>query len=232
MRALVLLAALALGAGAAPPARAAESAPKLDSPHYRFDRATIRKGAELFARHCFACHSLSRIRYRRLETDLGMAPGTLKGDIMLPGNALIHQGMVNAMRSADAAKWFGVAPPDLSLEARYRGVDWIYTYLKSFYRDPGRPTGYDNRVFKNVAMPDVLERLQGSYAADGGVISKGTLSPQQFESDVAEITAWLQYTSDPSKLTREALGPWVIGFLALFTLLAYALKRAVWRRVH
>lgn len=230
MRRLLIIAALALGA--LPPPAAAEAAPKLEAPHYRFDRATIRRGAEMFARRCSACHSVSRIRYARLETDLDMPLGTLRDDIMLPSGAHIHQGMMSAMRPRDAAKWFGVAPPDLTLEARYRGIDWIYTYLKSFYRDVKRPTGFDNRVFKNVAMPDVLEPLQGIRAEDGSVIRKGSVSPQQFDRDLAAITAWLQYTSDPSKLAREALGPWVIGFLVLFTLLAYALKRVVWRRVH
>ncbi|HVB49624.1 MAG TPA: cytochrome c1 [Burkholderiales bacterium] len=224
---LLLMAVLALGA-----LPAAAATPKLEAPYYRFDRATIRRGAELFARRCSVCHSVSRIRYRRLETDLDMPPGTLRDDIMLPSGARIHQGMMSAMRPRDAAKWFGMAPPDLTLEARYRGIDWIYTYLKSFYRDPKRPTGFDNRIFKNVAMPDVLEPLQGIRAEDGSVIQKGSVSPEQFDRDVAVITAWLQYTSDPSKLTREALGPWVIGFLVLFTLLAYALKRIVWRRVH
>ncbi len=224
---LLLMAVLALGA-----LPAAAAAPKLEAPHYRFDRATIRRGAELFARRCSACHSVAHIRYGRLETDLRMRLGTLRDDIMLPSGARIPQGMVSAMRPQDAAKWFGAAPPDLTLEARYRGIDWIYTYLKSFYWDPKRPTGFDNRVFKNVAMPDVLEPLQGIRAADGSVIEKGSVTPQQFDRDVADLTAWLQYTSDPSKLAREALGPWVIGFLVLFTLLAYALKRVVWRRVH
>lgn len=230
MRRALLVAVLALAA--LPPASAAEPAPALAAPHYRFDRATIRRGAELFAQHCFACHSVSRIRYERLETDLGLPAATLEHDIMLPGDARIHQGMVSAMRPQDAAKWFGVAPPDLTLEARYRGVDWINTYLRSFYRDPTRPTGFNNHVFKNVAMPDVLEPLQGILAADGSVIEKGSVPPQEFDRDVDDITAWLQYTSDPSKLARQALGPWVILFLVVFTLLAYALKHVVWRRVH
>lgn len=230
MKKLLFLALLALGA--APLAAVAESGPQLMTPHYHFDRPTIREGAKLFAEHCFSCHSMSRIRYKRLETDLGMSAKTLKQDIMLPSGAQLNKGMVVTMRPKDAAKWFGVAPPDLSLEARYRGVDWIYTYLMSFYRDPSRPTGFNNHVFPKVAMPDVLAPLQGIKAKDGSVIEKGSVSPQVFDQDMQYITAWLQYASDPSKLTRESIGPWVIAFLVVFTILAYALKRAVWRDVH
>jgi ubiquinol-cytochrome c reductase cytochrome c1 subunit len=229
MKAVLIVALLAVPAM---PARAAEGAPTLETPHYQLDRATIRKGATLFATHCLSCHSLKHIRYHRLESDLGMSAATIEKEIMLPDGAQMNKGMTVSMRAQDAKQWFGAAAPDLTLEARYRGVDWIYTYLKSFYYDPGRPSGWNNRVFNNVAMPNVLERLQGIKAADGSTIGPGTVSPQEFDRDVQYITAWLQYTADPSKLARVDLGPWVIAFLVVFTLLAYGLKRVYWRRVH
>ena len=166
MRRLLLVAALAL-AGFPPPA-AAEAAPRLEAPHYDFDRATIRKGAELFAQRCFACHSVAHIRYQRLETDLGMPLGTLEDDIMLPSDARIHQGMVSAMRPQDAAKWFGVAPPDLTLEARYRGIDWIYTYLKSFYRDPKRPMASTTTCSRTWRCPTCSSRCKASSPPTAG----------------------------------------------------------------
>jgi ubiquinol-cytochrome c reductase cytochrome c1 subunit len=225
----IILALLAVGAA---PAIAAEGTPRLETPHYRFDRATIRKGAELFALHCLSCHSLKRVRYHRLESDLGMNAATIEKEIMFPDGAEMNKGMTVTMRAEDAKQWFGAAPPDLSLEARYRGVDRIYTYLKSFYYDPSRPSGWNNRLFENVAMPNVLARLQGIKAADGSVVTPGSASPQEFDQDIQYITAWLQYAADPSKLTRTRLGPWVIAFLVVFTLLTYALKRVYWRRVH
>lgn len=229
MRAALVLTLLIFSAV---PALAAESAPKLEAPHYRFDRTTIRKGARLFAMHCLSCHSLERIRYRRLETDLGMSAATIEKEIMLPDGAEMDKGMTVAMRAQDAKQWFGAAPPDLSLEARYRGVDWIYTYLESFYYDSTRPSGWNNHVFKNVAMPNVLEPLQGIKAADGSTIRPGSVSRRQFDQDAQYLTAWLQYAADPSKLARTRLGPWIIAFLVVFTLAAFALKRVYWRRVH
>lgn len=228
MRAALMAALLAVGAA---PASAAAGTPKLETPHYRLDRATIRKGGELFALHCLSCHGLKRIRYQRLESDLGMNAATIEKEIMFPDGAELNDGMKVTMRPEDAKRWFGAAPPDLSLEARYRGVDWIYTYLESFYYDPSRPSGWNNRVFNNVAMPNALARLQGIKAADGSTIRPGSVSPQEFDQDVQYITAWLQYTADPSKLTRARLGPWAIAFLVVFTLLAYALKRVYWHRV-
>jgi ubiquinol-cytochrome c reductase cytochrome c1 subunit len=228
MRKLACLAVLALAA--ALPASAQEAA-KLSTPHYRFDRATLQAGAKFFASNCTACHSLGHIRYRRLATDLGMSKEALTR--IFPQARNKPDDVIKSAMPADAAlQAFGVVPPDLTLEARYRGTRWIYSYLKGFYSDPSRPTGFNNHVRPNVAMPDVLAGLQGIVAADGSVISKGSVSPAEFDRDIAAVTAWLQYTSDPSKLERRALGPWVIGFLVVFTLVAYALKRVVWRPVH
>lgn len=229
MKAALALVFLVVGVA---PVFAVEEGPKLDTPHYRFDRSTIRKGATLFATHCLSCHGLKHIRYQRLQSDLGIDAAKIEKDIMLPDGAEMNEGMTVTMRPEDAKKWFGAAPPDLTLEARYRGVDWIYTYLKSFYYDSSRPSGWNNHVFNNVAMPNVLEPLQGIKAADGSTIRSGSVSPQEFDQDVEYITAWLQYTGDPSQLTRRSIGPWAIGFLVVFTLLAYALKRVYWRRVH
>ncbi|MEW5791434.1 MAG: cytochrome c1 [Pseudomonadota bacterium] len=212
--------------------RASEAAVKLDHPEYTFDRETIQRGAKIFAEYCFTCHSLKYMRYNRLVADLGMPESVVKQEIMRPDGAKINGNMTVTMSHDDAAAWFGKAPPDLTLEARARGVDWIYTYLRSFYRDNGRPTGWNNHVFPMVAMPNVLAPLQGEKDANGKVIQAGSMTPQQFDKTVADLTAFLQYVSDPSELKRQSMGPYVLGFLLIFTILAYLLKREYWRDVH
>ena len=210
-------------------AGAANAAVKLEHVHNHFDAATLARGAKLYAEHCLSCHSLRYVRYNRLVPDLGMSKSTVEQAIMLPSGANFDRGMISAMRPADAKRWFGTAPPDLSLEVRYRGADWVYTYLHSFYRDPQRPNGWNNRLFPNVAMPDILARLGGIQDRRGHTLVPGALTPAEFDHVTADLTAWLRYTSDPSKIQRIALGPYVIGFLVVFAVLAYLLKRAYWR---
>lgn len=209
----------------------AEPAVKLESPRYRLDRPTIRQGAKLFATYCLGCHSMKQIRYGRLVADLGMSKGEVEKDIMQGNGAALTQGMVSAMKPEDARAAFGVAPPDLSLEARYRGPDWIYTYLRSFYQDPKRPSGWNNHLFHGVAMPNVLAGIGGTRDAQGKLVAPGSLPPQEFEQRLARLTAWLDYASDPSVLERRALAPYALGFLGVFTVLAWLTKRAYWRDV-
>jgi ubiquinol-cytochrome c reductase cytochrome c1 subunit len=150
------------------------------------------------------------------------------------------------MPEAEAAKWFGKAPPDLSLEARAKGPDWIYNYLKSFYLDPTSAVGWNNTVFPNASMPNALWELQGLQVAvrapaENGeeahiekleLIQPGRMDAAQFSQAVRDITAFLQYAAEPAALKREATGLWVILYLALFTLLAYFLKKEYWKDVH
>lgn len=203
----------------------------LEHAHYRFDAITLARGAKLYAEHCLSCHSVRYVRYSRLVPDLGMTKSTIEHRIMLPSGANFDRGMISVMRPEDAKRWFGTAPPDLSLEVRYRGADWVYTYLHSFYWDPQRPGGWNNRLFPNVAMPDILAHLGGIQDRQGRMLRPGVLTPAAFDHMTAEITAWLRYTSDPSKIKRMALGPYVIGFLVLFAVLTYLLKRSYWRDV-
>jgi ubiquinol-cytochrome c reductase cytochrome c1 subunit len=209
----------------------AETAMKLASPHYRLDPATIREGATLFATYCLGCHSMKQIRYGRLMDDLGMSKGELEKDLMQGSGAALTRGIVSAMKPGDAKAAFGVAPPDLSLEARYRGPDWIYTYLRSFYQDPSRPSGWNNHLFPNVAMPNVLAGIGGTHDAQGRLLTPGSLPPAEFDRQLAQLTAWLDYASDPSVLERRAIAPYALGFLGAFTVLAWLTKRAYWRDV-
>lgn len=210
---------------------AAAAQPPLQTPDYAFDKATLREGAVLYAQYCLSCHSLRYLRYTRVARDLNMSKSQVKSKLMLPDGATFDKGMLDTLNPQDAKQWFGITPPDLTLEARYRGADWIYTYLHSFYLDSSRPTGWNNHLFPNVSMPNVLAAESGQRDANGNVITKGTVSPAQYDHIVAAITAWLQYTSDPSIIGRRALGPYVLGFVAVFSLLAFMLKRAYWRDV-
>jgi len=144
--------------------------------------------------------------------------------------------MKNSMAPLDGKHWFGQTPPDLTLVARVRGVDWIYTYLRSFYKDDKRPFGVNNLVFPEVGMPDVLADLQGMQAKteDGELelVKGGKLSPQEFDDAVRDLVNFLAYSGEPVRLEREALGVRVLVFLVLFFILAYFLKKEYWKDVH
>jgi len=226
------VALIALWAMTSAAAHAQEARVSLQTPHYSFDRQTLLRGAKEFVDRCQTCHTLKYLRYSRVGEDLGLKESQVKKMLMVPANAEYHGAMLNTMPAKDAARWFGVSPPDLTLVARYRGTDWLYTYLKSFYRDPSRPSGWNNRVFPHVAMPDVLAMAGGQRDKEGKLVKAGSLSPKQYDRLVSDLTAWLQYTSDPSKVQRMALGPWVIAFLLVLSVLAYLLKKDYWRAVH
>lgn len=216
---------VATGAGA-------DDAYPLQTPQYTMNKATVVRGARLFADHCMACHSVSSLRYDMLTQDLGMPEADVKKDIMLPDKANYLMGMTSTMPDALAISMFGYAPPDLSHMERYKGADWIYTYLLSYYRDPSRPSGWNNHVFPNVAMPDVLAPWGGMVNAQGEVIQNGSEPLAKFRDQTADIVAFLRYTADPSIFERRALAPWALGGILIFTLLAYFLKREYWKDVH
>ena len=210
--------------------------------------ASLQRGAKYFANYCMGCHSAQYVRYNRLGADLGLTDTQLENYLMPTGGAKPFDTMVSAMPAADAEKWFGRAPPDLTLEARSRGTDWIYSYLKSFYNDPKSATGSNNLVLPNAAMPNVLWELQGTqkpvYKTEGGEggsvqefdhfdqVTPGKLSPEQFDQVAYDITNFLSYTAEPIQLERRALGLKVIGFLILFFLFAFMLKRELWKKLH
>ena len=208
------------------------------------DKASIARGADNFVNHCFGCHSLSFMRYNRLAKDLGISEKEAAERFVFTG-AKVGDLMKNAMRKEDGKRWFGNAPPDLSVEVRARSVDWIYTYLRSFYADPSRPWGVNNAVFDKVAMPHVLWDLQGlqqlnkpekeneaGHAAPSfTLIQPGKLSPQEFDNWVRDTVNFLNYVSEPSKSQRLALGKWVIAFILVFWVVMILLKKEFWKDV-
>ena len=204
----------------------------LATPSYTFNKPTVIAGAKLFADHCSACHAVSSLRYNRLAADLGMTKAEIKNDIMLPDGAGYLQGMRPTMTQADAKKWFGLPAPNLSHIVRATGARFVYTYLTSFYWDPKRPSGWNNHVFPNVAMPNILAPWGGTYSKSGKVLQPGSESPAVYHKQVAEIVAFLRYASDPSVFERRAIGRYVLGTLIVLTILAYLLKREYWKDIH
>ncbi|WP_047048498.1 cytochrome c1 [Vibrio mexicanus] len=212
------------------------------------DQASLQNGAKLFMNYCFACHSTQYQRYERVATDLGIPADLMKENLMFDPEAKIGDLMVSAIPQDSAAQWFGAPPPDLTLVARVRGVDWLYTYLRSFYADPSRPFGVNNVVFPMVGMPHVLEELQGipqpvygTRVVDGveeqvivDIKTDGTgeLNEEEYDDAIRDLVNFLEYSGDPVKLERHTLGWWVMGFLVIFTIIVVLLKKEYWRDVH
>ena len=217
----------------------------LDSAYINLsDKVSLRNGAHTFVNYCLSCHEASFMRYERMAEDLGIDSETLKRDMMFaakkPGELMtVH------MSDEDAKAWFGVVPPDLSLTARSRGPDWIYTYLRGFYRDEGTATGWNNTLYPNVAMPHVLYEWEGMRKANfenssNGAkvlagydrLSPGTMSAQEYESAIRDLTNFMVYLAEPAKLVRYRIGFWVMLFMLVFVGLSYLLKKEYWRDVH
>lgn len=214
---------------------------KLDhAPDLSHNNAALQRGAKLFVNYCLNCHSASFMRYNGLR-HIGLTPTEIKKNLMFTSKT-IGGLMTIAMRRKDATKWFGVPPPDLSLVVQATtseagsGADWLYTYLRDFYRDDSRPTGWNNLLFHNVAMPFPLWQLQGQQVLgphDKLELAKaGELTPKQYDAQVADLVAFLKYVSDPTAQTREHIGVYVMIYLAILLVLAYALKRNYWKDVH
>ena len=207
------------------------------------DRGSVVHGAKVFVKYCLGCHSIKHIRYQRIAQDFGIDEKKMLADIA-PQGATIYDQMHTAMNAHDSAKWFGVQPPDLSLIARSRGADWLYSYLKSFYTDPSKPLGANNLVLKDVGMPNVFWQLQGEqkpeYATVDGqqVIDRlvleqpGTVSEQEFDKLVNDLVNFLAYVGEPIKTERERFGKYVLFFLFMFWVIAYLLKKEYWKDVH
>lgn len=191
------------------------------------DKESLVRGLDLFQHYCSGCHSTQYQRYERVANDLGVSIDEMRTKFVFTG-AKVGELMENAIPEKDAAKWFGAAPPDLTLAARVRGEDWVYSYLKGFYKDPSRPFGVNNTVFPSVGMPHVLEGLQGIAVkqADGSLVATGgKLSAEEYDQAARDITGFLVYSAEPIKLERQALGIWVLGFLFIFFVVAYFLKK-------
>ncbi len=208
------------------------------------DKPSLQRGARLFMNYCLSCHSASYMRYNRLGQDLGISEELVEKNLLFATDK-VGDLMSAVMPKADARAWFGTAPPDLTLEARARGPEWIYTYLRSFYRDDKSPSGWNNTVFPNVAMPHVLYEWQGSQRAvfkknDKGmahfekfeVEKPGTMPPKEFDQSMRDLTNFMVYLAEPAKLERYKIGVYVIIFLAVFFVLAYLLKKEYWKDIH
>ena len=209
------------------------------------DRASLQRGARLYMNYCSGCHSLKYLRYSRMAEDLGLTEDEVQANLNLNGGK-IGDHVISPMTAEMGVAAFGKAPPDLSVIARVRGSDWIYTYLKSFYLDESRPLGWNNKLFPNASMPNPLWEMQGLQQPVFGaktesgelpvesfsISQPGSQTPQQFDQTVRDITAFLEYAGEPAALKRPALGVWVILFLSFFTFMAWLLKKEYWRDVH
>lgn len=210
------------------------------------DKASLQRGAQLYMNNCVGCHSLKYMRYSRIADDLGLSEDQVMNNLNFTG-AKFGEHVISAMPAALAEKSFGKAPPDLSLIARVRGSDWVYTYLKSFYLDESRPLGWNNQLFPNASMPNPLWEMQGLQRAVYGkkdektgeapverleVAQAGTQSAEEFDRTARDIAAFLEYVGEPGALKRQQTGVWVVLFLAFFTFMAWLLKKEYWRDVH
>lgn len=183
------------------------------------DRASLQRGAQLFVNYCLGCHSLQYLRYERMADDLGI-PHELVMEHLNFTSERIGDTMLNAMDKKQAEQWFGAAPPDLSLVARLRTSDWLYSYLIKFVEDPSRPYGYDNLVFPAVGMPHVMAHVEEE------------LGEVEFRKAMLDITNFLTYAAEPVRLERERLGVYVLVFLFILIWPAYFLKKEYWKDVH
>jgi ubiquinol-cytochrome c reductase cytochrome c1 subunit len=241
VRSAILALALAVGLGAG---AAAQEEVELDSANNNISNtASLQRGAKYFVNYCLGCHSAKYVRYNRLGEDLQITDQQLIDNLMFTGERPFDL-MANAMRPEDAERWFKVAPPDLSLIARSRGPDYIFTFLRSFYVAPDRPTGVNNVVLPGTAMPHVLWQLQGIQRAvfskdDHGVevfegfevVQPGALDARAYDDAVRDIVNFLDYIGEPIKRQRQQLGTRVIGFLLVFLLIAFMLKKEIWKDV-
>ncbi len=199
------------------------------------DTASLQRGAKLYMNYCSGCHSLQFMRYDKLAEDLHLSQKLVQ-DYLLFASVKTDAPIERALQPQDAQKWFGVSPPDLTLIAKVRSADWLYTFLHSFYQAENRLWGSDNLLFPGVAMPHVLVSLQGIQHKDSAAslkrIQPGLLSPREYEQTLNDIVNFLVYTATPEKLTRQYLGLWVLLFLAIFAILAYLLKRLYWQHIN
>ncbi|MDP1557505.1 MAG: cytochrome c1 [Nitrosomonas sp.] len=220
---------------------AAEPGMPLDkAPVDTTDNASLQRGAETFANYCLTCHGASFMRYNR-HRDIGLNEVDVLDRLIFTGQKA-GDLMLTAMRGKEAEEWFGVTPPDLSVIARSRGADWLYSYLRAFYRDDTTVTGWNNLVFDRAAMPHVLYKLQGEQTVriegEKGEIRKlqldvpGSMSPKEYDNYIADLVSYMVYIGEPAANDRKQIGIFVMIFLFGMLGLTYALKREYWRDVH
>jgi ubiquinol-cytochrome c reductase cytochrome c1 subunit len=245
---------------AAPLAAAASESVKLDrlpadvNPH---DPVSLQRGVQVYVNYCLGCHSAAYMRYNRLQ-DLGLTEQQIRDNLIFTG-AKVGELMKIAMDPRDSREWFGTPPPDLTVIARSRsssagsGADWLYSYLRGFYRDPSRPTGWNNTVYPNVGMTHVLWQLQGEQVlttevqsiprGSKGEVEKhevqklvlekpGAMKPAEYDRMVGDLVNFLVYMGEPFRQSRVELGIYVLMFLGVLFVFAYLLKKEYWKDVH
>jgi ubiquinol-cytochrome c reductase cytochrome c1 subunit len=211
------------------------------------NKQSLQRGARIFVNYCLSCHSASLMRYERIGNDLGVDEKLVSENLMFTGGK-VGELMTVATAPDDAKEWFGTVPPDLTVIARARGVDWLYTYMRSFYQDDSRHIGTNNLVFPDVGMPNVLWELQGMQETvlktvkdhDGTehkvveleLVESGLQSPKEFDRTVRDLVNFLDYMGEPAKYERRQLGTKVILFLLVFLVLAILLKKEYWKDIH
>lgn len=249
MKKLILTLMVAFGAVAG--AHAAEEVSWDKAPNRTNDLPALQNGAKLFVNYCLNCHSAAFMRFNRL-TDLGISEQQIKDNLLFVQDK-VGEEMQSPIDPKQAKEWFGAAPPDLTLVARSRsghggsGPDYLYTYLRSFYRDPARPTGWNNLVFPNVAMPHALWELQGEREPQFEKVEEhgeeveafrgwkqvtpGTMTPVQYDQAVADLVGYMQWMAEPAQNSRIRIGAWVMLFLAVFLVIVWRLNAAFWKDV-
>jgi ubiquinol-cytochrome c reductase cytochrome c1 subunit len=196
---------------------------------------SLQRGARTFVNYCLNCHSANYMRYNRL-LEIGLTEKQIKDNLLFAGEK-VGDTMKVAINKNDAKKWFGAAPPDLSVEVRARGADWVYSYMRGFYRDNTRPTGWNNTVYDKVAMPHVLYELQGEQTLNHEtheleLAKPGKLSVEEYDTLVGDLTNYMAYMAEPAKQQRNHLGWFVLLFLGVLLVLTYKLKKAYWKDIH
>lgn len=231
----------------------AEGYPLDHAPDRANDMSALQNGARLFVNYCLNCHGAHSMRYSRLK-DLGLTDDQIRANLLLAGDK-VGDLMTTNLTVKDAKEWFGAAPPDLSVIARSRaseagsGPDWLYTYLRSYYKDDTRPTGWNNMVYPNVAMPHVLWELQGVRTAEFEevtdeeshakklefkkfvTVTPGKLTALEYDQNVADLVAYLTWMAEPAQNTRKRLGVWVLIWLSMLSVLAWRLNASYWKEV-
>jgi ubiquinol-cytochrome c reductase cytochrome c1 subunit len=217
------------------------------------DQAALQNGAKLFVNYCLNCHSAAYMRYNRME-QIGLTPEQIKANMLFTTDK-VGEVMKSSLDPKQAKEWFGGLPPDLTVIARSRsaagqgsGADYLYTYLRTYYRDSGRPTGWNNLAYPNVGMPHALWELQGErkpvfeeHEAHGhksqvftgrwDTVKPGTMDARSYDDAIADLVAFMQWMSEPAAKTRQQLGVWVLFFLGIFTVIAWRLNAAFWKDI-
>jgi len=216
------------------------------------DHEALQRGAKVFFDKCQGCHGLKYIRYIDLANGIGLKETKDKSLIQIIKETLIHSNdsinenniIESSINKENGMKWFGKVIPDLSLISRYRGDDWIYTYMQSFYKDTSRPWGVNNLIFPDVGMPHILLNLQGLQVLKQDniknnvpnelleLIEKGDLSQEEYNNLIKDLVTFLSYVGEPIQSERKTIGYWVLGFLSILTILVFLLKREYWRDIN